>query len=168
MAVRTAVIDEVLRANAGYADGFTKGELPMPPSRQFAVVTCMDARIEPAGALGLEEGDAHVIRNAGGLVSDDALRSLVISHTLLGTQEAIVIGHTDCGMLTFTNDAIHAKISQDRGEDASEIDFLPFGDVEQAVRKSVKRVTETSLLPDSYTAVGFVYDVATGRLREVS
>lgn len=167
MAVETSVVDEVLRANAGYAGAFTKGELPMPPARQFAVVTCMDARIEPAGALGIEEGDAHVIRNAGGLVSDDALRSLVISHTLLGTQETIVVGHTDCGMVTFTNDDIHAKISAERGEDASSLDFLPFPDVEDAVRASVRRVIESPLLPDSYGARGFVYDVRTGRLNAV-
>src|SRR4051794_41557051 len=91
---------EILPANDGYASGFGKGELPMPPGRRFAVVTCMDARLDPAKFLGLEEGDAHVIRNAGGIVTDDALRSLVISHHLLGTQEAVVIGHTDCGMLT--------------------------------------------------------------------
>jgi len=168
MAVQASIVDEVVSANAAYADGFSKGDLPMPPGRQFAVVTCMDARIKTGGALGLEEGDAHVIRNAGGLVSDDALRSLVISHTLLGTQEAIVIGHTDCGMLTFTNDVIHAKISDDRGADASDIDFLPFADVDEAVRQSVKRVVETPLLPDSYGARGFVYDVKTGRLREVT
>lgn len=168
MTTQTSIVDEVVSANAAYADAFIKGDLPMPPGRQFAVVTCMDARIETGGALGLEEGDAHVIRNAGGLVSDDALRSLVISHTLLGTQEAIVIGHTDCGMLIFTNDVIRAKISEDRGEDASHIDFLPFPDVAEAVRKSVERVIETPLLPDSYGARGFVYDVKTGRLREVT
>lgn len=168
MAVQTSEVDQVLRANTRYAESFTKGDLPMPPSRQFAVVTCMDARIEPASALGLDEGDAHVIRNAGGLVSDDALRSLVISHTLLGTQEAIVIGHTDCGMLTFTNDAIRDRLRAERGQDADEIDFLPFSDVDDAVHASVKRIRETPLLPDSFDARGFVYDVTTGRLREVS
>src|SRR3979409_677580 len=98
-----AVLDELRSANDSYASTFDKGSLPMPPARKFAVVTCMDARLDPAKFLGLEEGDAHVIRNAGGVVSDDALRSLIISHHLLGTQEAVVIGHTDCGMLTFTN-----------------------------------------------------------------
>src|SRR5678816_3630919 len=96
-----AVLEEVIAANESYVSDFDKGDLPMPPGRHFAVLTCMDARIDPARALGLEEGDAHVIRNAGGIASDDALRSLVISHHLLGTQEAFVIGHTDCGMLTF-------------------------------------------------------------------
>src|SRR5256885_7456484 len=98
-----AIRDEVTAANEQYADGFGKGDLPMPPGRRFAVVTCMDARLDPAKFLGLDEGDAHVIRNAGGVVTDDALRSLVISHHLLGTQEALVVAHTDCGMLTFTD-----------------------------------------------------------------
>jgi carbonic anhydrase len=102
------VRDEVLEANRDYAESFSKGDLPTPPARRFAVVTCMDARLDPAKFLGLDEGDAHVIRNAGGVVSDDALRSLVISHWLLGTQEALVIAHTGCGMLTFTNEDIHA------------------------------------------------------------
>src|SRR3954471_19587406 len=108
-----SVVDEVTEANQSYASGFAKGDLPMPPGRHFAVVTCMDARLDPAKFLGLEEGDAHVIRNAGGLVSDDALRSLIISHHLLGTQEAVVIGHTDCGMLTFTNDVLHDKLGDE-------------------------------------------------------
>src|SRR3954462_6644124 len=120
-----SVVDEVTEANERYAQGFTKGDLPMPPGRRFAVVTCMDARLDPARFLGLEEGDAHVIRNAGGIVTADALRSLVISHHLLGTQEALVIGHSDCGMQTFTNDDLRDRL----GPDAEEIDFLPFGDV---------------------------------------
>src|SRR4249919_1043178 len=99
-----STVDEIRAANQVYATSFEKGDLPMPPGRRFAVLTCMDARLDPARALGLEEGDAHVIRNAGGLATDDAVRSVVISHTLLGTQEVVVIGHTDCGMLTFTND----------------------------------------------------------------
>src|ERR671938_862617 len=103
--------DQLLAANETYASDFTKGDLPAPPARKFAVVTCMDARLDPAKFLGLQEGDAHVIRNAGGLVSDDALRSLVISHWLLGTQEALVIAHTDCGMLTFTNDVLRSKLA---------------------------------------------------------
>jgi carbonic anhydrase len=168
MTATSDVVGEVLQANGDYAAGFSKGDLPMPPARRFAVVTCMDARIVPAKALGLEEGDAHVIRNAGGLASDDALRSLVISHTLLGTQEAIVVGHTDCGMLTFTNDAIHAKLHDDLGADASDTDFLPFADVEAAVRESVAKIAETPLLPDTYTARGYVYEVESGRLREVA
>jgi carbonic anhydrase len=155
-----SVLDEIRSANEQYATAFDKGSLPMPPGRRFAVVTCMDARIDPAKSLGLSEGDAHVIRNAGGLVSDDALRSLVISHHLLGTQEAVVIGHTDCGMLTFTNDDLQGKL----GPDADGIDFLPFPDVATRVRESVRAVAESPLLPDSFTATGYVYDVKTGRI----
>ncbi len=125
----------VKSANDAYAAQFTKGDLPMPPGRRFAVVTCMDARIDPAKALGLEEGDAHVIRNAGGIVTDDALRSLVISRTLLGTQEAFVIGHTDCGMLTFTNDQIRGMLRDELGAEAAHVDFQPFPDVGRPGRR---------------------------------
>ena len=162
------VLDEVLDANRSYSEGFTKGDLPMPPGRRFAVVTCMDARLDPAKFLGLEEGDAHVIRNAGGLVSDDALRSLIISHWLLGTHEALVIAHTDCGMLTFTNDDIHAKLAAETGEDASGIDFLPFPDLDDSVRQSVERVRSSQLLPDDFSVTGYVYDCSSGALREVA
>ena len=158
-----SVVDEIKNANEQYADGFTKGDLPMPPGRRFAVVTCMDARLDPAKALGLEEGDAHVIRNAGGLVNDETLRSLVISHHLLGTQEAIVIGHTDCGMLTFTNDDLHGKL----GPESESIDFQPFPDVDARVRQSVETIRSAPLLPDSFAATGFVYDVTTGKLNAV-
>src|SRR3954452_21608314 len=127
-----SVVDEVTEANQSYASGFAKGDLPMPPGRRFAVVTCMDARLDPARFLGLEEGDAHVIRNAGGLVNDETIRSLVISHHLLGTQEAVVIAHTDCGMLTFTNDDLHERL----GPEAESVDFLPFGDLGGSGRAS--------------------------------
>ncbi len=163
-----AVRDAVLEANRNYAEGFRKGELQAPPARRLAVVTCMDARLDPAKFLGLEEGDAHVIRNAGGIVSDDALRSLVISHWLLGTQEALVIAHTGCGMLTFTNDDLHAKLAAEAGADATGIDFLPFPDLDDSVRASVERIRTSDLLPESFTATGYVYDCATGVLREVS
>jgi carbonic anhydrase len=123
----------------------------------------MDARIDPAKILGLAIGDAHVIRNAGGLVNDEAIRSLVISHHLLGTQEVLVIGHTDCGMLTFTNDDLHEKL----GPESEEIDFQPFPDVIQRVRQSVETIRSHALLPDSYGATGFVYDVHTGRIDAV-
>jgi carbonic anhydrase len=163
-----SIRDEIVAANAHYASGFTKGELPLPPARRFAVVTCMDARLDPARFLGLEEGDAHVIRNAGAVVSDDVLRSLVISHWLLGTQEALTIAHTDCGMLTFTNDELRQKLAQEADADASEVDFLPFPDLDESVRGGVRRIRESPLLPASFTAVGFVYDVRSGRLREVA
>ena len=157
------IIDDVQAANAAYAAGFAKGGLGMPPARRFAVVTCMDARLDPAKFLGLEEGDAHVIRNAGGIVNHETLRSLVISHHLLGTQEALVIGHSDCGMLTFTNDDIHAKL----GPASESIDFQPFPDVDERVRESVDAIRSAPLLPDSFGATGFVYEVETGRLRPV-
>jgi carbonic anhydrase len=159
-----AIRGEITQSNEDYAASFTKGDLPMPPGRRFAVLTCMDARLDPAKFLGLEEGDAHVIRNAGGLASDDAVRSLVISHWLLGTQEAVVIAHTDCGMLTFTNDDLHDKLPPEGGD----VDFLPFSDLDESVRSSVRRIRESPLLPDSYTVTGFVYDVGTGRLRDVA
>jgi carbonic anhydrase len=158
-----SVVDEVTSANEQYADGFTKGDLPMPPGRRFAVVTCMDARIDPAKAFGLEEGDAHVIRNAGGLVNDETIRSLVISHHLLGTQEAIVIGHTDCGMLTFTNADLHEKL----GPESESIDFQPFPDPAVRVRESVETIRSHPLLADGFGATGFVYDVKSGRIEAV-
>jgi carbonic anhydrase len=156
--------DELLRANTLYASYFTKGGLPARPARRFAVVTCMDARIDPAKALSLEEGDAHVIRNAGGHVTDDVLRSLVISHWELGTEEVFVIAHTGCGLFMHNNDALRAKLWAS-GADASGIDFLPFLDLDGSVRESVRRVRESPLLPESFGATGLVYDVETGRLR---
>src|ERR671933_1480994 len=163
-----SVLDEILAANDPYAASFDKGDLPAPPARRLAVVTCMDARLDPARFLGLAEGDAHVIRNAGGLVTDDALRSLVISHWLLGTQEALVIAHTGCGMLTFTNDDLRRKLAEEAGADASGVDFQPFSDLEESVRGSIRKVAESPLLPDSFSASGFVYNVTSGRLREVA
>jgi len=162
-----AVREEILEANERYGASFTKGDLPMPPGRRFALVTCMDARLDPARFLGLEEGEAHVIRNAGGLVTDDALRSLVISHWLLGTREAFVIGHEDCGMLTFANDELRARLREEAGADAGGIDFFPFSDLDERVRASVRAIRESPLLPDSFAASGFVYAVRSGRLREL-
>jgi carbonic anhydrase len=158
-----SVADDVLRANSLYASHFTKGDLPAPPARRFAVVTCMDGRFDPAKALGLDEGDAHVMRNAGAVVTDDVLRSLAISHWKLGTQEAVLIAHTGCGLLTLDNDELRGTI----GEGAADVDFLPFRDLEESVREGVRRVRESPLLPDSYAATGMVYDVESGRLRLV-
>lgn len=158
-----SVVDEVTAANESYASGFAKGALPTPPGRKFAVVTCMDARLDPARFLGLEEGDAHVIRNAGGIVNDEAIRSLVISHQLLGTEEAIVIGHSGCGMLTFTNDDVHEKL----GPHSESIDFQPFSDVAERVRQSVETIRSHPLLGSSFGASGFVYDVESGRIEPV-
>ena len=161
-----SAIDEMLDANRSYAAGFSKGHLAMPPRRKVAVVTCMDARILPSRALGLEEGDAHVIRNAGGR-AHDALRSLVISQRLLGTTEVAVIHHTDCGMLTFTNRDLHDKVQRDLGADASAIDFLPFSDVEESVREDVALLRGSPLIPRDVPIRGFVYDVRSGRVTEV-
>jgi carbonic anhydrase len=162
-----SVRDEILRANEEYAREFTQGRLSAAPARRFSVVTCMDARINPARMLGLESGDAHVIRNAGGLVTDDALRSLVISHWELGTHEAFVIAHTGCGMTNFTNELLRRKLAA-VGADADSVDFLPFRDLDESVRASVRRIAETPFLPHTYAAHGFVYEVETGRLREVA
>jgi carbonic anhydrase len=161
-----SVSDELLQANRQYAKTFDRGDLPMPPARRLAVLTCMDARIVPSRQLGLEEGDAHVIRNAGGRARD-ALRSLVISQRLLGTNEIAVIHHTDCGMLTFTNRDLHAKVEQELGADASAIDFLPFSDLEESVREDVAFLLSSPLIPAEVVIRGFVYDVRTGRLNEV-
>jgi len=160
-------LPELLEANRRYAAGFTKGSLPMPPARHVAILVCMDARIDPARALGLEEGDAHVIRNAGGRASDDAIRSLAISQQLLGTREVVVIHHTDCGMLTFSNDKLRNKIKADLGSDASGIDFLPFSDVAQSVRDDVATLRRSPLLLKDAPISGFLYDVKTGRLAPV-
>lgn len=161
-----SVIDELLLANAAYAERFDRGDLPMPPARRTAILTCMDARILPSKVLGLREGDAHVIRNAGGRARD-ALRSLVISQRLLGTKELAVIHHTDCGMLTFSNRDLRAKVKEDLGQDTGEFDFLPFTDLDASVREDIEFLAATQLLDPATLIRGFVYDVKTGRLREV-
>jgi carbonic anhydrase len=161
-----SVSDELLQANTEYARTFDRGDLPMPPARRLAVVTCMDARIDPARAFGLQEGDAHVIRNAGGRARE-ALRSLVISQRLLGTNEIAVIHHTDCGMLTFTNPDLHAKVKQDLGADSSNIDFLPITDLEESIREDVAFLLSSPLIPGDVVIRGFLYDVRSGRLSEV-
>ncbi|MGA4837826.1 beta-class carbonic anhydrase [Streptomyces sp. G45] len=160
-----SVTDEYLANNAAYAASF-QGPLPLPPSRQVAVVACMDARLNVYGALGLKEGEAHVIRNAGGAVTDDEIRSLAISQRLLGTREIILIHHTDCGMLTFTDDDFKRSVQQDTGIRppwATEA----FTDLDDDVRQSVRRITSSPFVPHTGSVRGFVFDVATGRLREV-
>jgi len=157
--------DGFTRANQQYAATFTKGDLPMPPARHLAVVTCMDVRLDPAKFLGLQEGDAHVIRNAGGRAGD-AIRSLVISQQLLGTREVVVVHHTDCGMLTFTQEQLHQKLHDDLGVH-TDLQFLPFGDLEQSVRDDVEAIRTSPLLLKDIPVTGFIYDVKTGQLREV-
>jgi carbonic anhydrase len=159
-------IDHLLQANAEFAGKFDKGDLPIPPARKLAIVTCMDARIVPTEAFGLAAGDAHVIRNAGGRARE-ALRSLVVSQRLLGTNEVAVIHHTDCGMLRFTNPDLYAKVRQDLDADASHIDFLPFSDLEESVREDVAYLLSSPLIPATTTVRGFIYDVHTGKLAEV-
>jgi len=160
------VTEEFLEANAKYVAQFKKGALPLPPARKVAVVVCMDARIDPARALGLEEGDAHVIRNAGGRISE-ALRSLTISQTLLGTEEVVVIHHTDCGMLTFTDEGIRKKLRTERGANADHVAFLPFPELDASVRDDLAAYRASPLVRHDVPVRGFVYDVRTGKLREV-
>lgn len=179
------VLKEVLSANERYAADFgDKGKLPIPPGRHFAIVTCMDARLDPAKFAGLAEGDAHVIRNAGGRVNDETIRSLIISHKLLGTQEWFVIHHTDCGMLTFTNQVIYNLLHEsldsaelgpsgwynpvkNGGADATHIDFQPISNLEQSVVDDVKAIRANPLVPKYIPIYGYIYDVKTGRLVEV-
>jgi carbonic anhydrase len=161
-----SVTDELIRNNENYARSFKKGDLAMPPSRRVAVLACMDARLDTHKILGLEEGEAHVIRNAGGVATDDAIRSLVISQRLLGTQEIILIHHTDCGMLTFKDDDVKGKIETEVGirpAFALEAFASPEGDVKQ----SIARIQASPFIPNKSSVRGFVYDVKTGRLNEV-
>src|SRR6202171_3811115 len=159
--------DEFVRNAERYAASFDKGTLPMPPGKHIAVVACMDARLNPYGLLGLSEGDAHVIRNAGGVVSDDVVRSLAISQRLLGTREVILIHHTDCGMLTFKDDDVKAQIEADTGiRPAFALEAFP--DAEQDVVQSLARIAASVFIPHKDQVRGFVYDVSTGRLREVN
>jgi carbonic anhydrase len=179
------ILDEVLDANRKYADQFTKGDLAMPPARRFAVLTCMDARLDPAKFAGLSEGDAHVIRNAGGRASDDAIRSLVISYKLLGTREWFVIHHTDCGMEFFTNDVMRrllrsslepAVLTATGFEDIGAgpgsvvgdyIEWHTIADQAGAVVDDVERIRHHPLVPKSIPVYGYLYDVRSGRLIEV-
>jgi carbonic anhydrase len=162
-----SITDELLQNNEAYVASFDKGELPLPPAKKVAVLACMDARLNPYGALGLQEGDAHIIRNAGGVVTDDEIRSLAISQRLLGTEEIILIHHTDCGMLTFTDDAFKQSIEEETGikpQWAAET----FSDLDTDVRQSVARIKASPFIPKKDSVRGFVYEVETGKLREVS
>lgn len=180
------IYDEVLKANAAYAANFgDKAKLPMPPARRFAILTCMDARLDPAKFAGLTEGDAHVIRNAGGRASDDAIRSLVISYKLLGTREWFVIHHTDCGMETFTDEVMRRLLAsslkpavleaagwRDAGDGGGSteghyINWLTIADPIESVRADVRRIRHHPLVPPDIAIYGFIYDVRTGKLNEV-
>jgi carbonic anhydrase len=162
------IYEENLAANQQYAEKFTLGHLPMPPARKLAIVACMDARLTVEQFLGLKTGDAHIIRNAGGLVTEDALRSLIISSHLLGTRTYYVIQHTDCGMLTFTDEKLREKLKAETGQDASRLHFHSFSDVEKSVKKQLQTIRNNPFLPSDIDVHGFVYDVRTGRLHEIS
>jgi carbonic anhydrase len=162
-----AVTDELLDNNKRYARSFTKGNLPLPPAKKLAVVACMDARLHPSKILGLTEGDAHIIRNAGGVVTDDAIRSLAISQRLLGTEEIILIHHTDCGMLTFKDDEVKAQIERDTGI-RPPFALEAFPNLEDDVRQSIARIKASPFIPKKNSIRGFVYDVTNGTLNEVS
>ena len=166
--VNMSVTDEVLKANDTYARNFNLGNVPLPPARKLAVVACMDARLIVSQILGLKAGDAHIIRNAGGIVTEDALRSLIISHHLLGTQEFIIINHTDCGMLTFKDEDLRSKLQKQTGTAAvAPVAFHAFSNLEENVRQQIQKVRSHPWLPKQISVRGFVYDVKTGRLREV-
>jgi carbonic anhydrase len=161
------VTDELLQNNERYAESFDKGDLPLPPSKGVAIVACMDARLNVYGMLGLEEGDAHVIRNAGGVITDDEIRSLAISQRLLGTHEVILIHHTDCGMLTFTDDELKGQIQEEAGI-KPHFPMESFSDLEEDVHQSIARIQASPFIPHKDSVRGFVYEVESGRLREVT
>lgn len=179
------ILDEILEANEQYAGSFDKGDLAMPPARRFAILTCMDARLDPAKFAGLAEGDAHVIRNAGGRASDDAIRSLIISYKLLGTREWFVVHHTNCGMETFSDETMRkllkhslktAKLDEDGWHDIGKgpgspegdfIDWLTIEDQREAVIEDVQRIRSHPLVPRDIPIYGFIYEVTTGRMLEV-
>ncbi len=162
-----SVTDELLQNNAAYAESFDKGDLPLPPARGVAVVACMDARLDVHKILGLEEGDAHVIRNAGGVITDDEIRSLTISQRLLGTREIILIHHTDCGMLTFSDEELRQQIQEEAGI-KPHFSMESFSDLEDDVRQSIRRIEASPFIPHKESVRGFIYEVETGQLREVS
>jgi carbonic anhydrase len=162
-----SVTDELIANNESYSAHFDNGDLPLPPAKKVAVLACMDARLDPARVLGLHEGDAHVIRNAGGVVTDDEIRSLAISQRLLGTEEIVLIHHTDCGMLTFSDDDFRRSVQEETGI-KPEWAAKAFGDLDEDVRQSIARIKASPFIPRKDAIRGFVYEVETGRLREVT
>lgn len=162
-----SVVPEFQEANSRYAEAFDKSDLPAPPRRRVAILTCMDARLDPARFLGLEEGDAHVIRNAGGRADQDALRSLIISQQFMGINEIVVIHHTDCGMSSFSNEELRTQLSARFGACADDIDFLPFADLGQSVRDDIATIRNSPFISDDLSVSGFIYDVNTGCIEAV-
>jgi carbonic anhydrase len=162
-----STIDELVANASTYATSFESGDLPLPPAKRVAIVACMDARLNPYGLLGLSEGDAHVIRNAGGVITDDEIRSLAISQRLLGTQEIMLIHHTDCGMLTFSDDDFRRQVQQDTGI-KPEWPAEAFDDLDGDIRQSIARIKASPFIPNKDSVRGFVYEVETGQLREVT
>ena len=160
-----SVTDQLLENSKSYAESFDKGDLPLPPAKKVAVVACMDARLVPTRLLGLEEGDAHVIRNAGGAIAEDEIRSLSISQNLLGTEEIILIHHTECGMLTFTDEEFKEQLREATGQEP-DWEAEPFTDLDESVRESIRRIKSSPFIPHKNVR-GFVYDVKDGSLREV-
>jgi carbonic anhydrase len=162
-----SVTEDLVRNNESYARSFSKGDLPLPPAKHIAVLACMDARLDVHKILGLHEGDAHIIRNAGGVATDDAIRSLTISQRLLGTKEIVLIHHTDCGMLTFKDDEVKSQIEKDTGI-RPPFALEAFADLDEDVRQSIARIKASPFIPRKDNIRGFVYDVRTGRLQEVA
>jgi len=163
----TPLLRELLAANAEYARTFDRSKLPLPPAKKLAILACMDARIDVHALTGLREGDAHVIRNAGGIATEDALRSFIISNELLGTKEFLVINHTDCGMLTFKDKDLQDTLTKKYHTNASKINFHAFGDLEENVRTQVERIRTNPFIPKNTSVTGFVYDVKSGKLNPV-
>jgi carbonic anhydrase len=162
-----STIDELVANASTYAASFESGDLPLPPAKRVAIVACMDARLNPYGLLGLREGDAHVIRNAGGVITDDEIRSLAISQRLLGTQEIMLIHHTDCGMLTFSDDDFRRQVQQDTAI-KPQWPAEAFDDLDGDIRQSIGRIKASPFIPNKDSVRGFVYEVETGQLREVT
>jgi carbonic anhydrase len=164
-----SIIDDAIKANDDYSLGFELAKLAMPPARKLAIVACMDARLTIEPMLGLKTGDAHIIRNAGGIVTEDVVRSLIISQQLLGTQEVMIINHTDCGMLTFKDDALRTRLLNSTGKLAvAPARFYAFNDVEQNVREQVTKLRSHPWIPQQIAVRGFVYNTNTGRLKEIT
>ena len=162
-----SILPDLLAANEQYATRFTSGDLPPAPVRKLAILTCMDCRLMPAQMMGLKEGDAHVLRNAGARATPDAIRSLILSYQVLGTQEFLVVHHTECGMQRVTNEDLRDQLREQGGEEVDELDFLPFTDQVQALREDVETIRSSPFIPDTIPVSGLIFDVKTGRLAHI-